>query len=240
MEFIENNYVWIIVIGVIVLMTIIGYFADKVDKTDKTEKVAKPKKEKKEKKQKKNQDLKEEIPEVEEPLVNMDNSFAEEWDENSKPIEPDEEVMNIEGTADTTDWDKLPDEETPSVPLQDNNEFIDDEINWDTEIANDVVASEEPIFTNSTENVAVQPDEEISMNDNESSTDNIDELPIQNDEEVKDETPVEIQPNVSEENQEEIPEQSDDLDDLEITLPNIETLNAEIKDVDDDEDVWKF
>ena len=31
MEFIENNYVWIIVIGVIVLMTIIGYFADKAE-----------------------------------------------------------------------------------------------------------------------------------------------------------------------------------------------------------------
>ena len=31
MEFIENNYVWIIVIGVVLLMTVIGYFADKME-----------------------------------------------------------------------------------------------------------------------------------------------------------------------------------------------------------------
>ena len=59
MDFIMDNYVWFIVIGVIVLMGIIGYFADKTDfgrktkeeKSDKVEKVDK-KKNKKEKNKK--------------------------------------------------------------------------------------------------------------------------------------------------------------------------------------------
>ena len=59
MDFIMDNYVWFIVIGVIVLMAIIGYFADKTDfgrktkeeKSDKVEKVDK-KKNKKEKNKK--------------------------------------------------------------------------------------------------------------------------------------------------------------------------------------------
>ena len=59
MDFIMDNYVWFIVIGVFVLMAIIGYFADKTDfgrktkveKSDKVEKVDK-KKNKKEKNKK--------------------------------------------------------------------------------------------------------------------------------------------------------------------------------------------
>ena len=56
MDFITENYVWIIVAGVIILMAIIGYIADKTDfgrkgKTEKTE-------EKKKEKVKKNKDVK--------------------------------------------------------------------------------------------------------------------------------------------------------------------------------------
>ena len=39
--------------------------------------------------------------------------------------------------------------------------------------------------------------------------------------------------------EEPIPEETNELNNLEITWPNIETVNEEIKD-DDDEDVWKF
>ena len=99
MEFLENNYVWIIVIGVIVLMTIIGYFADKAETKEPKEKKIKKKK------QKKNQ-IMESVPEVEEEQTN--DELPPEWDENSKPVEEEQEVMNIEGTANTDNWDVLP------------------------------------------------------------------------------------------------------------------------------------
>ena len=57
MDFIANNYVWIIVVGIIILMAVIGYFADKTDfgrkvKTEKTEKNIEKIEKKKNKKEK--------------------------------------------------------------------------------------------------------------------------------------------------------------------------------------------
>lgn len=51
--FFEENYVWMIVIGVVALMTVIGYIADKKD-FGKKEKQPKEKKSKKQNKQWKN------------------------------------------------------------------------------------------------------------------------------------------------------------------------------------------
>lgn len=50
MEFIMDNYIWFIVGGIVILMAVIGYFADKSDfgrKKNNEEVVEKPKKEKK-------------------------------------------------------------------------------------------------------------------------------------------------------------------------------------------------
>ena len=55
MDFITDNYVWFIVIGVVILMAVIGYVADKTDfgrKGKNDEKIEKPKKEKKKKESK--------------------------------------------------------------------------------------------------------------------------------------------------------------------------------------------
>lgn len=215
MEFIENNYIWIIVIGVIVLMTIIGYFADKSEKKEKVPK---------EKKQKKNNDVKEEIPEVDE-TTDIDNSFASEWDENNKPVEEENEVINIEG-AETTDWNTLPDtEETNVEPLEETPE--ESPMDWDTEISNDVETEEEPIFTGSMEQTESEQPESVEVSDTE-----LTENPVSvEDEEISNEAEVPT---------ETVDEPIDELNELEITLPNIETLNEEIKDVEDDEDVWKF
>ena len=60
MDFIVDNYVWFIVVGIIILMAVIGYIADKTDfgrkgkdEDTKEKKVEKPKKEKKVKEKKK-------------------------------------------------------------------------------------------------------------------------------------------------------------------------------------------
>lgn len=59
MDFIVDNYVWFIVVGIIILMAVIGYIADKTDfgrkgkdEDTKEKKVEKPKKEKKVKEKK--------------------------------------------------------------------------------------------------------------------------------------------------------------------------------------------
>ena len=59
MDFIVDNYVWFIVVGIIILMAVIGYIADKTDfgrkgkeEATKEKKVEKPKKEKKVKEKK--------------------------------------------------------------------------------------------------------------------------------------------------------------------------------------------
>lgn len=59
MDFIVDNYVWFIVIGIIILMAVVGYIADKTDfgrkgkeEGTKEKKVEKPKKEKKVKEKK--------------------------------------------------------------------------------------------------------------------------------------------------------------------------------------------
>lgn len=58
MDFIADNYVWFIIVGIIILMAVIGYFADKTDfgrkvKTEKPEKNVEKIEKKKIKKRKK-------------------------------------------------------------------------------------------------------------------------------------------------------------------------------------------
>ena len=117
MEFIENNYVWIIVIGVVLLMTVIGYFADKMETKEE-----KPKK----KKEKKNQIL-DSVPEVEEQQT--DNELPPEWDETKKVVDDEQEIMNIEGTANTNEWNELP-EVNENLITDDNSGINFDNNEW--------------------------------------------------------------------------------------------------------------
>ena len=70
MDFIYDNYVWFIVIGVILFMALIGYIAEKTNFGRKKfeEKVEKEPRSKKTKKQKKIPKVEEEIPKVEEEI----------------------------------------------------------------------------------------------------------------------------------------------------------------------------
>jgi len=226
MEFIENNYVLIIVIGVIVLMTIIGYFADKME--------TKEPKQKKKKKEKKNQ-IMEQVPDLEMEVKTEESELPPEWDENHKPVAEEQEIINIEGTADTEDWNVLP---TDSVEV--NSEES-------TEIDNDVQEDsilEDSMFDFNADNVLAQDSEINSLEIPEveyvpSTNDNMDEA-MNFGETVNTNDSLEQ----AEENQEIIeevmPEQIDELNDLEITLPDIQSLTEEENKTDDDEDVWKF
>lgn len=263
MEFIENNYVWLIVIGVILLMTIIGYFADKAEKRGPVVKAAKPKemkeKKSKKKKEKKNQ-IMESVPEVEEEQVSEE--LPPEWDENKKPVEEKKDVMNIEGTANIDDWSVLPvvpevDESNNNISTENDeslnensvdfgnatnseeNESTTDETNDDKETSDDAENNDSTKVLDESEN-----NETDIEKSNESKTEELNESES-NDENKTDynllDNDTELENNSEEigTSDDSIPEENSELNNLEITLPNIETLNEENKD-NDDEDVWKF
>lgn len=216
MEFIENNYVWIIVIGVVLLMTVIGYFADKMETKEE-----KPKK----KKEKKNQIL-DSVPEVEEQQT--DNELPPEWDETKKVVDDEQEIMNIEGTANTNEWNELP-EVNENLITDDNSGINFDNNEWqmDTNETSAEIDNHEEDNNLSFEVPEVQFENvEESNEELVGSEEQIDEMLV--------DQPVEIEESI----EETIPEQIDELNNLEITLPNIEALNVEEN--ENDEDVWKF
>ena len=88
MDFIVDNYVWFIVVGIIILMAVIGYIADKTDfgRKGKTEKVVEKKKEKP-KKEKKPQPTKIEVDAK--GINELSQDVAEKNFNNSdNPVEP--------------------------------------------------------------------------------------------------------------------------------------------------------
>lgn len=225
MEFIENNYVLIIVIGVIILMTIIGYFADKMETKEKQPKVKK-------KKEKKNQ-IMEQVPEME--VQNVGGELPPEWDENHKAVDEEQEIMNIEGTGSTDEWNELPtepvevsfDETTPNV---EENELDGTMFDFGTD---DMFVQN----NESSEIPEVEIDNNVEVSETEENVNN-EEAPIEFNESV--ESNDEVAEEDSETIEEVIPEQIDELNNLEITLPDIQTLNDEENKSSDDEDVWKF
>lgn len=216
MEFIENNYVWIIVIGVVLLMTVIGYFADKMETKEE-----KPKK----KKEKKNQIL-DSVPEVEEQQT--DNELPPEWDETKKVVDDEQEIMNIEGTANTNEWNELP-EVNENLITDDNSGINFDNNEWQMD-SNEISAE---IDNHEEDNNLSFEVPEVQFENVEESNEELVGSEEQIDEMLVDQ-PVEIEESI----EETIPEQIDELNNLEITLPNIEALNVEEN--ENDEDVWKF
>lgn len=91
MEFITDNYIWFIVGGVVILMAIIGYFADKTDFGRTKDKEDKPKPAKKEKvkkeKKEKPQPKKEKIEVEVKGIGDLSQSITEQMKE-TLPIEP--------------------------------------------------------------------------------------------------------------------------------------------------------
>ena len=195
LEFFSENYVWLIVIGVFIIMIIIGYFADKNQNKEK-----KPK-------------LKDHVDELDNQENETNDVKIDEWEENPVPKEEDE-VIEVKGLDNSFDsWDE-------------NMENFDVNTEETTENSNEEFepSSQEPVVENeesNSEEPIVFPEVEESLNENNVETN---------------EEPVEEATETSQNNVEE----SNPIEDLEITLPNIDTLNEEIKDVVDAEDVWKF
>lgn len=204
-DFLSENYVWLIVVGVFIIMVIIGYFADKAQNSDKSKKTK----------------LKDHVDELDDNTENEDIKI-DEWEDKPVPKEEDEviEVKGLDNSFDSwdTSLDSINEEEKKEEA---NSEESPEEPKEEIPESNDEAAEE----------AEVEPAEEEVIPE-------VEELA----EEEKEEAPikeVEEQP-IEELEEEKKDEAADPIEDLEITLPNIDTLNEEIKDVVDAEDVWKF
>jgi len=123
MDFVIDNYLWFVVGGIVLLMIIIGYFAEKTNFGKKPLSEKKPKKETKEI----------EVPEeTEEPIITevQDqgiNDMLSEAVEEDLTVPMDSDFLNVEMAEDT---ESLPEVELPEEDL--NVPFGDVEVNTDT------------------------------------------------------------------------------------------------------------
>ena len=208
--YIQDKYVWIIIVGIVLIMTVIGYIAEKKDFSTSNKKQKEIKKneniEKNESDLQTNQ-IDMSLPEVSEDLLDTNQEFS-----NDIIPEPNETVLD-EFNTNSSEIDSNYD----SSGELDNSEgmYNFDDDNNDTIVHNDSFVEKENV-----DNILpVQEQansEEISFEDNSN----------------------ELQENNFENDNNAVSKSYDS--DLEIELPNIETLNEEIKDVIDEDDVWKF
>lgn len=209
--FFQDNYVWIIVIAVIVVMTIIGYIADKTKFGEKKEKDSKVK-----------------------PVQELET--------NEETVVEDSQMDNF--MSDEPQMDSFVTEE----PQMDN--FMTEESTEQEVAFNDNVNTEFEMPVESADEVGFEAFEPVAPLPEEIQEEPIDfEMPMETEvaqnEEVLPETPVEtvveesmdmpVEENI---NQEAPIEEAVVAD--EFGLPSIDTLNQEIAEVEEDEDVWKF
>lgn len=204
MEFLSENYIWLIVVGVFIIMVIIGYLADKKQNGGKKTK------------------LKDHVEELNDQDMQEPNEVQiDEWEDKPIPKEEDEiiEVKGMDNSFDSwdTSLDNL-DENTPEENSESNSEEVVDN-------------------QKSTDDVEPVPVEE---SDTLKSEEPFSEPEVSNVESVQEETTVPEETNNSDLEEESTEDETNPIEDLEITLPNIDTLNDEIKDVVNAEDVWKF
>lgn len=204
LDFLSENYVWLIVIGVFILMIIIGYFADKNQNKDK-----KPK-------------LKDHVDELDNQENETNDVKIDEWEETPVPKEEDE-IIEVKGLDNSFDsWDdnmEGANETSAEESVNEDNATDESETNEESsEVVESAVDESSDI-----EEPAIEDNSKIAESavDEPSET----EKPITDTVESAEEKPI---------------EEANPIEDLEITLPNIDTLNEEIKDVVDAEDVWKF
>jgi len=161
MDFIVENYVWFVVGGIIILMAIIGYYADKTDfgrikrevkpKKEVLEKEEKPKKEKKKKSKSKKEEVTEEniveaaledIAEASEEPV-LENNNTEDLFQTLEPNfdaplneEVDESLFAplTEDNLETTQ--DVVEEQTQDTPIGDISEYMNPEVEANFELNN--------------------------------------------------------------------------------------------------------
>lgn len=202
MEFIMENYIWFIIGGIVILMTIIGYIADKTNFTKREENREKIKHSKKKK------------------IEELEEIIEEEPVQETHEINPIED-FNMEGFEPAFDTDEIVAEETsinePIVmedPVAEKIKDINEEEMFDMNIDGEVEETvEEP--TEMDKDLEVEP-QEIAEEDLYVGLDGT--------------------PNAYKED-EEIEEQDENL---EIELPSISSLDSELKEETDEDDVWKF
>lgn len=184
MEFLEQNYIWIIVVGVFILMIIVGYLADKKQNATNKKQV-----------------LKDHVDELDNDEEN-NQANIEEW--GDKPVKKEEdEIVESEGLDNSFDsWD-----ENMNAPLDEDTSEENGE--------------------DSLEVVEQSEVEESEISDTEELTNNVENNDLDSNE-------TKIEDDFVTEND------NSEIEDLEITLPNMDTLNEEIKDVVNSDDVWKF
>jgi len=231
--FLSENYIWIIVVAVIVVMTIIGYIADKTNFGEK-----KPKKQMKEK----------EITNDENVLVEQDNIVNDSFNDyqnmnsfdmplveenneelafsDSQVIEPVQPEMIEPETVESVQSEIIEPETVETMqsePILDDFEISESEA---TDYLQDDIYDQD---------IAV--DDDNFVNSEENSFENYEvEQPLEMETPISEEQPVE--PSIVEQPTEEIePVQPEEID---FELPNIDQLNEEIAGVEEDEDVWKF
>ena len=159
MDFIVDNYVWFIVVGIIILMAVIGYIADKTDfgrkgkdEDTKEKKVEKTKKEKKEKEKK--EKIKVEAKGI--------NELTQEVAENNKVDVQQSNDLNVVEPVQNVQVNNENIDQSLFAPLTDNvNEVIpqNNESVENTELKNVEPAKlENPIQENNNQTVAEEED----------------------------------------------------------------------------------
>ena len=121
MDFISNNFVWFIVAGIIILMAIIGYIADKTDFGRKVNENAKE--EKKDKKQKKEKKIKQKN-EKDKTEVKENTELTKESETNKEKVKEVDKPIQTENENSKPDANELKITE-PQKDNQINNENID-------------------------------------------------------------------------------------------------------------------
>ena len=159
MDFIVDNYIWFIVAGIIILMAVIGYIADKTDfgrkgkdEDTKEKKVEKPKKEKKVKEKK--EKIKVEAKGI--------NELTQEFAENNKVDVQQSNDLNVVEPVQNVQVNNENIDQSLFAPLTDNvNEVIpqNNEVVENTELKNVEPAKlENPIQENNNQTVAEDED----------------------------------------------------------------------------------
>ena len=229
MKFVTDNYVWFIVGGVITLMALIGYVAERTDFGRKEA----TKKEKKSKDEENNREAG--IIPVAEPVVPAPVIP----DADNLVLGQDTSLMENDGLAETgLEENNLSVEEDLSVPLEltNNNETNVEPVEEDLSVplVNEEVPAMEEV---SASDISEEPNVEVDANDSTVEEDNQNKpiIDVFNEGAAVDEVIAEEPVNEANDDvvEEDIPTSDDKAN---VDLPNIDTL----KDNDTEEDVWKF
>lgn len=242
LNFVTENYIWIIIIGIVILMTIIGYIADKTDFGKESLKKNKVKKEK---------DVAEFDNNDEPNVTEAFNTDELEVSEEETNIPSKKELRRMKKEEARKQKEELKKQREEEKKQREEEKRLKEEAKLNNQ--ENKYDENEQIQTNSQEEIDSPESQEAVT---ETPKNDIFNEPFSFEEpETKTESQVQdthanifTEPEVYEHKDEpksEVPTESkedskNDLDEIpEIELPSIESLDEELKD-DEEDDVWKF